>query len=81
MVFVDGALWQATLTSTGDTVPAGSIVRVVGMDGLRLRVESVPSTEAAPTEGGVPSERSRGIEIAPAKRPASAEEPPQAVAN
>lgn len=81
MVFVDGALWQATLTSTGDTVPAGSTVRVVGMDGLRLRVEPVPSTEAGPTTGGLPSESSRGIEIAPAKRASSPEEPPQAVAN
>jgi hypothetical protein len=53
----------------------------VGMDGLRLRVEPVLSTESGPTEGGAPSERSRGIEIAPAKRPSSAEEPPQAVAN
>ena len=81
LVFVDGALWQATLTSTGDTVPAGSTVRVVGMNGLRLRVEPVPSTEAGPTEGGAPPERSRGIEIAPTKRPSNAEEPPQAVAN
>jgi membrane-bound serine protease (ClpP class) len=37
MVFVAGALWQAT--STGGSVPAGTPVRVIGVDGLHLRVE------------------------------------------
>jgi membrane-bound serine protease (ClpP class) len=35
LVFVDGALWQATAASP---VPAGSAVRVVGRDGLHLQV-------------------------------------------
>jgi membrane-bound serine protease (ClpP class) len=37
MVFVDGALWQAT--SNGGPVPTGTPVRVIGVDGLHLRVE------------------------------------------
>ena len=37
MVFVDGALWQAT--APNGPVPAGTQVRVVAVDGLRLRVE------------------------------------------
>ncbi|HEY0492814.1 MAG TPA: nodulation protein NfeD [Candidatus Dormibacteraeota bacterium] len=38
MVFLNGALWQA-VSSTG-TVPAGTEVRVVAVDGLHLRVET-----------------------------------------
>ncbi len=37
MVFVDGALWQAT--APNGPVPAGTQVRVTAIDGLRLRVE------------------------------------------
>ncbi len=81
LVFVDGALWQATLTSTDGPIPAGSEVRVVGMDGLRLRVEAMPSTGPATPGGGAPPERPPGIEIAPGKHPTDAKEPPQAVAN
>jgi membrane-bound serine protease (ClpP class) len=37
MVFVNGALWQAS--ASGGPVPAGTTVRVIGADGLHLRVE------------------------------------------
>jgi membrane-bound serine protease (ClpP class) len=48
LVFVDGALWQAT--SKSGPVDVGSTVRVVGMDGLRLLVEAIPDEQpsAAP---------------------------------
>lgn len=41
MVFVDGALWQAS--AANGTVPVGTSVRVIAVDGLRLRVE--PETQ------------------------------------
>ena len=50
MVFVDGALWQAT--STSGALPAGASVRVVAVDGLRLSVEALEQplarTESSP---------------------------------
>jgi membrane-bound serine protease (ClpP class) len=50
MVFVEGALWQAT--STTGPLAAGVQVRVVAVDGLRLRVAPVtldePKTIAGP---------------------------------
>jgi len=49
MVFVSGALWQAT--STGGPLEAGAQVRVVGVDGLRLRVEPVQQPQAGRSEG------------------------------
>lgn len=49
MVFVNGALWQAT--STSGPLEVGTQVRVVGVDGLRLRVEAVQQEQARPTEG------------------------------
>ncbi len=49
MVFVNGALWQAT--STSGPLDVGTRVRVVGVDGLRLRVEAVQQEQAQPTEG------------------------------
>jgi len=49
MVFVNGALWQAT--STSGPLDAGAPVRVVGVDGLRLRVEAVQQTEAGRSQG------------------------------
>jgi len=49
MVFVNGALWQAT--STGGPLEAGAQVRVVGVDGLRLRVEPVQQPQAGRAEG------------------------------
>jgi membrane-bound serine protease (ClpP class) len=49
MVFVNGALWQAT--STAGPLPAGTAVRVVGVDGLRLRVEAVQQAQAERSEG------------------------------
>jgi membrane-bound serine protease (ClpP class) len=45
MVFVSGALWQAT--STTGPLPTGTPVRVVAVDGLRLRVE--PRSEPRPS--------------------------------
>jgi membrane-bound serine protease (ClpP class) len=39
MVFVDGALWQATSSSV--PLPAGTPVRVVAVNGLRLSVEAL----------------------------------------
>jgi membrane-bound serine protease (ClpP class) len=49
MVFVNGALWQAT--STGGPLDAGMRVRVVGVDGLRLRVEALPQQQPGRSEG------------------------------
>ena len=49
MVFVNGALWQAT--STGGPLDAGASVRIVGVDGLRLRVEAVQQPQAGQSEG------------------------------
>jgi membrane-bound serine protease (ClpP class) len=44
MVFVNGALWQAT--STSGPLDAGTQVRIVGVDGLRLRVEALHQQQA-----------------------------------
>ncbi len=49
MVFVNGALWQAT--STSGALDAGTKVRVVGVDGLRLRVEALQQQQPSPAEG------------------------------
>jgi len=49
MVFVDGALWQATATS--GPLPAGTQVRILGLDGLRLRVEPVQQQQGTMAEG------------------------------
>jgi membrane-bound serine protease (ClpP class) len=49
MVFVNGALWQAT--STAGPLPAGTAVRVVAVDGLHLRVEAVQQAQAGRSEG------------------------------
>jgi membrane-bound serine protease (ClpP class) len=49
MVFVSGALWQAT--STSGPLDAGTQVRVVGVDGLRLRVEALHQQQAGRSEG------------------------------
>ena len=64
MVWVDGALWEATVD--GEAVPAGGRVVVVAVDGLHLRVnpESSPATppaspvraQAAPTPVGTDAE-------------------------
>lgn len=49
MVFVNGALWQAT--STSGPLDAGMQVRIVGVDGLRLRVEAVQQQQPGRSEG------------------------------
>src|SRR6202022_4027210 len=49
MVFVNGALWQAT--STSGPLDAGRQVRVVGVDGLRLRVEALQQHQPLPAGG------------------------------
>ena len=49
MVFVNGALWQAT--STSGPLDVGTRVRVAGVDGLRLRVEAMEQQQPQPTEG------------------------------
>jgi membrane-bound serine protease (ClpP class) len=49
MVFVNGALWQAT--STGGPLDAGTQVRVVGVNGLRLRVEALQQQQPERSEG------------------------------
>jgi membrane-bound serine protease (ClpP class) len=49
MVFVQGALWQAT--STSGPLPAGTRVRVVAVEGLRLRVEALEQQEQGRVEG------------------------------
>jgi membrane-bound serine protease (ClpP class) len=49
MVFTNGALWQAT--STGGPLPVGTRVRVVAVDGLRLKVEAEQAkSNGSPTE-------------------------------
>jgi membrane-bound serine protease (ClpP class) len=49
MVFLNGALWQAT--STSGPLAAGTQVRVVAVDGLRLRVEALQQEELLGAEG------------------------------
>jgi membrane-bound serine protease (ClpP class) len=49
MVFTNGALWQAT--STGGPVEVGTQVRVVAVDGLRLRVEPLQQQQPRLAEG------------------------------
>lgn len=49
MVFVNGALWQAT--STSGPLDAGTQVRVVGVNGLRLRVEGLHQQQAGRSQG------------------------------
>lgn len=49
MVFVNGALWKAT-SSTGP-LPLGTHVRVVAVDGLRLRVEAAGQHQPTMAEG------------------------------
>jgi membrane-bound serine protease (ClpP class) len=49
MVFVQGALWQATSTSA--PLPAGTKVRVVAVDGLRLRVEALEQQQPMSAPG------------------------------
>ncbi len=44
MVFVDGALWQAT--SASGPLPTGTPVRVVAVDGLHLRVQPLSDRQA-----------------------------------
>ena len=57
MVFVDGALWDAT--STGGPVPAGERVEVLQLEGLRLRVRPlhapvILTPEIIPSSGAKP---------------------------
>ena len=49
MVFTNGALWQAT--STSGPLAAGAQVRVVGVDGLRLRVEALHQQQSLRADG------------------------------
>jgi membrane-bound serine protease (ClpP class) len=49
MVFLNGALWQAT--STSGPMAAGTQVRVVAVDGLRLRVEVLHDETLLRAEG------------------------------
>ena len=49
MVFVNGALWQAS--SLGSTIPAGTAVRVIKVDGLRLQVEPLSIRESTDVPG------------------------------
>jgi membrane-bound serine protease (ClpP class) len=49
MVFVQGALWQAT--STSGPLPAGTKVRVVAVNGLRLRVEALDQQQPMSAPG------------------------------
>lgn len=48
MIFHDGELWQATLVDDGDTAPAGSYVRIVGMEGVRLQVALTDESDTNP---------------------------------
>jgi membrane-bound serine protease (ClpP class) len=49
MIFIDGALWQAT--SASGPVPVGAAVRVVQVDGLHLRVEPLSEQRGVPEKG------------------------------
>ena len=53
MVFVNGALWQAS--ASGGPLEAGTPVRVAGVDGLHLRVEALPEAQAGSAEGKQPA--------------------------
>ncbi len=53
MVFVNGALWQATATS--GPVETGTTVRVVAVDGLRLRVEALQQQQPLQAQGPQPA--------------------------
>lgn len=53
MVFVNGALWQAS--TSGGPLEAGTPVRVAGVDGLHLRVEALPQAQAGSAEGKQPA--------------------------
>jgi len=51
MVFVNGALWQAT--STSGPLPVGTRVAVVAVDGLHLKVEALQTkSDQSPTVEG-----------------------------
>ena len=51
MVFVNGALWQAT--STSGALPVGTRVAVVAVNGLHLKVEALQSkSDGSPTVEG-----------------------------
>jgi membrane-bound serine protease (ClpP class) len=49
MVFTNGALWQAT--SISGPLDRGTPVRVVAVDGLRLRVEPLQQQQSVRVEG------------------------------
>jgi membrane-bound serine protease (ClpP class) len=49
MVFVNGALWQAT--SPAGAIPVGTPVRVVKINGLHLEVEPVSIREVTDLPG------------------------------
>lgn len=48
MVFVDGELWQATMDDETGTAAIGSSVRIVDIQGVRLRVALTDEAEANP---------------------------------
>ncbi len=60
MVWLDGELWQATLVDPNESAPAGSDVKIVGIEGVRLTValtdeaETNPVRSASRREGLIP---------------------------
>lgn len=48
MVWLDGELWQATLAESGESAPAGSYVRIVSVQGVRLTVAITDEAETNP---------------------------------
>ncbi|MCC7368919.1 MAG: nodulation protein NfeD [Chloroflexi bacterium] len=66
MVFVDGALWEATAEGGGDPIPAGARVEVLALDGLLLRVRPVRETATeAPVSPPSPNAASVGVKTRP----------------
>lgn len=48
MVWLDGELWQATLEDPNETAPAGSDVKIIGIEGVRLHVALTDEVETNP---------------------------------
>ncbi len=50
MVWLDGELWQATLMDPDESAPAGTAVKIVGVEGVRLSVAITDEEESNPVQ-------------------------------
>jgi membrane-bound serine protease (ClpP class) len=53
IVHIQGEEWSAD-AATGEEIPAGTRVRVVGFDGLRVQVEAITPVGGGPTATSLP---------------------------